>query len=518
MSAVAGFRINPEELAKLPAEEREAVAAQLAELEKAFRENPLLAYQPHPKQLEFHRLPAARSRLYIGGNRAGKTTSTHVDSIIQVVPREFVPEHLLPFKRWEPPCFVRIVGPDLTRWLEGVSLQKFREWCPRKALRGGSFERAWDKQQLMLRFKDESWVQFMSNDQDLDKFAGAALHRVVYDEPPRQDIRRECLMRLIDYGGEELFGLTPTEGMSNWLYDDFYAPWEKLDEKGLSAEEIERLLGARVLLVDMDDNPHLSREDKEWALSGLSELEREGRKTGRFVAFSGLIYPEFSKDRHVIPAEDEIPDGAEVFVGIDAGLRNPAVVYAYLDSQDAMVVFDEIAPEYWTIPTVCREIDERNAKWGVTPQWYVIDPSVRNKNAQTGRSDQQEFMDNGIFPIPGQNDRRTGINKVKVRLEADPPRLLVQARCETLISEFKKYRWKTPAVRTENAPKEEPVKRDDHCLDALRYLCMQRPWAPAPKGPKPSDTWKDRALRHRLNRLGRPQPVTVESGGPGIFK
>src|SRR6185312_1055209 len=274
-----------------------------------------------------------------------------------------------------------------------------------------------------------SWVQFMSNDQDLDKFAGAALHRVVYDEPPRMDIRRECLMRLIDYGGEELFGLTPTEGMSNWLYDDFYEPWEKLHEQDLEAGVIEDRLGARVLLVDMDDNPHLAEEDKEWALSGLSAEEREGRKTGRFVAFQGLIYHEFSKRRHVIPSTSKIPEGVEVFCGIDSGIRHPAVVYAYLDFEGTLVVFDEIAPENWTIPSVCAEIQRRNAQWDVTPRWYVIDPSVRNRNPQTGRSDQQEFADGGILTRPGQNDVRTGINKVKVRLEADPPRLLIQARC-----------------------------------------------------------------------------------------
>jgi hypothetical protein len=514
--SLAGLQIDPDALARLPKAERQLVADQLREVEEAFKRNPLLAYQPHEKQARFHRLPSARSRLFIGGNRSGKTTSTHVDTIIQCIDVDVVPEHLLAYKLWEPPFYCRIVGPDLTRWLEGVSLQKFREWCPRGQLRGGSLERGWDKQQLMLRFKNGSWVQFMSNDQDLDKFAGAALKRVVYDEPPRQDIRRECLMRLIDYGGEELYGLTPTEGMSNWLYDDFYEPWEKLREQDLSDGEVEAALGARLLLVDMDDNPHLARADKEWALGGLSREEREGRRTGRFVAFSGLIYHEFSKSRHVIPAEGRLPEGVEVFAGIDAGLRQPAVVYAYLDQDDTMVVFDEIAPRNWTIPRVCAEIQRRNAKWGITPRWYVIDPAVRNKNSQTGRSDQQEFVDNGIVAIPGQNDVRTGINKVKVRLEADPPKLLVAAGCETLLGEFKKYRWKTPAARTENQAREAPVKADDHCLDALRYVCMQRPWAPNPDAPKPSDTMKDRILRHHLKRLKR--PAMADSGfGPGQF-
>ena len=184
-------------------------------------------------------------------------------------------------------------------------------------------------------------------------------------------------MRLIDFGGEELFGLTPMDGMSNWLYDEFYEPWER----GALDSEL-----ARLVLVDMDDNPHLADEDKEWALQGLGPEEREARKTGRFITFSGLIYPEFRTHTHVIPSLPELPDGVEVFAGIDPGYRHMcAVIYAYLDVEDNMVVFDEIAMPKALVSEVCREIKLRDQRWGTSPRWFVIDPSARNKNSQTGR-------------------------------------------------------------------------------------------------------------------------------------
>ena len=66
--------------------------------------------------------------------------------------------------------------------------------------------------------------------------------------------------------------------------------------------------------------PILSEAGKARALAQYSGPEREARKSGRFVSFSGLIYPQFSEG-HVMPALDRIPPGVEVFRGVDPGLQ-----------------------------------------------------------------------------------------------------------------------------------------------------------------------------------------------------
>jgi hypothetical protein len=530
--SLAGLRVDPAALEGLSEVERAAVASQLRELDEAYKRNPLLGYNSpfsekrHPKQIEFHSPPWPKTRLFLGGNRSGKTTATFVDTIIQAVDREVVPEHLQPFKRWEPPFYCRIVGKDLTRWLEGVALQKMREWLPVEQLKGSGFTHGWDKQLSMLRFKNGSWIQFMSNDQDVDAFVGVALHRVVFDEPPREDIWGECWARLIDFNGEQLFGLTPTEGISNWLHDRWYEPWERLVvEGGMRESEFEREFRARLVLVDMDDNPHIDEEGKLQALEGYSALEREARKTGRFISMSGLIYPMWSKHRHVVPDPVGVPEGAECFEAVDPGMRQmAAVVFFYLTPEDDLVVYDELAVQGKTVAVVCEEIKRKRLEWGVPlpdgtrrpvqPRFTVIDPASRNKSAQTGRSDQQEYADHGIFTVPGQNDVRAGINRVAERLEAD--KLHVAARCTELQSEFKKYRWARPAARSEDAPRDRPVKRDDHLLDALRYGVMARPLKPQREIVMPSVSWRDRALAAELRRLRVPKPLQHPSG-PGIY-
>jgi Terminase large subunit, T4likevirus-type, N-terminal len=511
---VRGLVVDPARLEGLDDNERAAVLEQLKFVEKEFLANPLLGYRPHGKQVLFHVTPQPPLRAFFGGNRSGKTTACMVDSLLQACDRDVVPAHLLPFKRWDAPFYCRVVTPDLGFTMDVVQ-QKIREWCPRSQLQGGSFDRAYEKVLRTLRFKNGSWFQFFSNDQDLDKFGGAALHRIVYDEEPRQDIRRECLMRLIDFGGEELFGMTPLNGMS-WVYDEIYEPWER----GALGDD-------RVIVADMDDNPHLDEKTKVRVLASMPLEERRARKSGRFVSFAGLIYPQFSTQRHVVPsqtalpADDQgstVPPGVEVFAGVDPGYRHMCgVVFCYLDANDILTVFDEIAAEQRTVKQVCQEIDRRCTRWRVRPSWFVIDPASRNKSGQTGRSDQQEFADNGVVTIPGQNAVGAGINRVQERLEAD--RLRVAAHCDVLRGEFKRYRWSKESARKEDQSPEKPVKKDDHLLDALRYVVMQRPLRPDRELVAPTETMKDRLLRESLKRLrrGGQGRLPDHPSGAGIF-
>jgi hypothetical protein len=88
--------------------------------------------------------------------------------------------------------------------------------------------------------------------------------------------------------------------------------------------------------------------------------------------------------RRVVPIEVVVCEaGVEVFCGIDPGYRHMcAVLWAYLDHEDTMVVFDELAVAKTVISEVCKEIKLRNERRGARPNWYVIDPAARNKNGQ----------------------------------------------------------------------------------------------------------------------------------------
>lgn len=508
------YEVNRAALERLSPSERKATQDRIAAYARAHKENPLWHFQPHYRQIQFlgSRDPI---KLFLGGNRSGKTTCGIVDDLIQAVDRDALPPHLQQFKFWEPPFKCRVIVPDFTQTLQGVTLMKLREWAPLHQLAGGSFDEAYDARDHMLWFANGSFFQFMTFEQALDKFQGADMDRIHYDEEPPERIRRENQMRLIDRDGQEMYTMTPLSGMT-FTFEAFYEPWEKLQAPGFEEDQsleqvsVELPQGrTTVVTVDMDDNPHLNEAAKRRIIEDptMSNEERQARKKGRFISFAGLVYGlSFRKEQNVVvdvgpPRETEdgtvggVPVGADVFVGIDPGIRHmAAVVWCWLTPENEMVAFDELAIKDETIAEVCQQIHLKNAQWKVIPRWYVIDPASRNRTAQTGRSDQMEYADHGIYALPGQNAVPTGISRVKALFEnawrqitqfirtpgdlpSDPPSLYVSERCDTLLEQLKRYRWAAPS-RSEDDPKERPVKRDDHLLDALRYVVMSRPTPP----------------------------------------
>ena len=462
------FQIDQKALEALPGPERARAEEIYAALLKKRRRDPLAFYVPHVKQRHFHSF-TAQTKCFFGGNQSGKTTGGLADDIIQAVDRDALPPHLLPYKKFEPPFLCRIMAESY-KVMEMVVLEKLKELLPVDQLVGGQWEKAFDSKTQVLYFQNGSKFNFATYQTDVSALQGVTLDRVHFDEEPPWMVFKESRMRVMARSGDLLFTMTPTEGLT-WTYDFL---WHNRGDQ--VEKDVYHGQNKQVVVVDMDDNPILSHEDKELALEGLSEEERAARKRGHFVALHGLIYGDFSRKRHLVPHRPELPENVNVVVGIDPGIgKRAAVIWLYLTPDDQMVVFEEASLPGATARQVCEVIKTFNAKHEITPLYYVIDPAARNKNHQTGRSDQMEYADHGIVTIAGQNSVTAGINRVKERFQTD--RLYVMSHCETLIGELEKYRWKPPP-RSEEDGKAQPVKKDDHGVDALRYAVMSRPYLP----------------------------------------
>lgn len=471
-----GLEVDTAVLDALPENQRREAQELLAKLAEANERNPLLNYFPHVKQRAFHG-SQKRIKAFFGGNRSGKTTAGIADDLIQAVDVNCLPDHLRKYKRWEPPFKCRIVSPDFTSTMEGVIFEKLRELAPKDQLDGGSWEKAYDKQRRVLRFANGSWFDFLTSEQDIDKFSGAALHRVHFDEEPPgekgRQIYQECSMRLIDYGGDVLFSMTPLFGMS-WVYD---VVWEKRGPEitnGVYASD-----GLTVVTVDMDENPHLNEEAKQIVLDGLTDAEKKARKQGQFVHFAGLVYPEFDPDTHVVnPIPKDFLKGQIVYLVIDPGLKTTAILFAAFDADNDLLVFDEIGlSDNLAVPEEATKAIKAKAKeWGVKPTYSIIDPAARIRSLVNAEQVQSAYARAGLNTIAGQNAVEPGVFEVKRRLEHTlkdgAGQLKVTRNCQRLIDEFSRYRIDPKADGF------AVVKEHDHFLDALRYLCMSRPIAP----------------------------------------
>jgi phage terminase large subunit-like protein len=357
-----------------------------------------------------------------------------------------------------------------------------------------------------LKFKCGSLFQFMTYEQDTKRMGGATLDRIHYDEEPPHSVRNENLMRIMKRGGDEILTMTPLQGFT-WTYEDIFEYLEKSGEE--VAEDVYAAPDKAMVMVDIEDNPAISDEQREKTLAEYAPDERRARKTGRFIPIEGIIYKQFNPNVHVIEV-GEIYDDWNIVVGIDPGHRHECgVVWCGLDTYDHMTIFEEFKESEVLIKDVCNIIHSMNAAYGINPIYYVIDPHARNRNQQTGRSDQMEFADNGINPILGQDDVKTGIDVIKTRLHED--RLHIYDNCVNIQREFKKYRWK-PVSRTDEDGKPIPVKRDDHLLDALRYVAMSRPYLPKDKKEDENLTRIQRMMRDDQIQSGRPRSKS-EFGG-----
>jgi len=447
-----------------PKNATDALTGFMTGLRQARNRPTIYGYLPMEKQEIFHK-STAKGKQYLGGNRSGKTVGGATECCWWLIGNH-------PFRETpKPPVRGRCVSVDFLNGVEKIVKPEISRWIPRSELAGGSWETAYDKELRTLHLKNDSFLEFMSYDQDLDKFAGTSRHFVWFDEEPPHSIFTECRTRLIDTGGSWWMTMTPVEGMT-WTYDDIF----------VASQGDPNLL---VITTSMDDNVHLNPGEIESFISGLDDDEREARRHGRYVAMGGLIYKMFRADKHIKP---EIINSAfwphfksdwVHFQAMDHGYNNPtAWLFMAADKDGRIVVYDELYDSRRVVEEWAQVVSQKVRSLGIDSAYAVGDPSIRNTDPITGTSVQIEYAKNGVSIIPGNNDVDIGINLVASLLNTDPPRLFITRNCVNLIREFNKYRWATWASaksRDEQNAKEKPHKKDDHAMDALRYGVASQP-------------------------------------------
>lgn len=203
------------------------------------------------------------------------------------------------------------------------------------------------------------------------------------------------------------------------------------------------------------DNTYLPDEYLADLESSYSGEFAQQELHGQFVAFEGLVYNEFRRGSHVF--DTELPDTWQRVCAIDFGYTNPFVaLWGAVDDDGRLWIYDEYYQR--------RELMEHHGaqiKARGEVAWTVADHDAQ---------DNAELRKLGIGTTRARKDVLTGIQKVKGRLivqQDGRPRLMIHERCVNLLKELGMYRWK------ENTTKEEPVKENDHAMDALRYMVMQ---------------------------------------------
>ncbi|HHT83074.1 MAG TPA: hypothetical protein GXZ92_01250 [Clostridiales bacterium] len=411
----------------------------------------------HEKQLEFHRC-AKRNRWILGGNRSGKTEAGAVESLWMALGRH-------PFRKNK---------KNITGWVVSVSYEVQREVAQNKILhylspscieditmksgsKGSPRSGIIDTIAVRNIFGGVSRIVFKSADQGREKFQGASVDFVWFDEEPPQDIYQECRMRIMDTKGDIFGTMTPLKGLT-FVYEEIFL------NKRLDPE-------IQCFHMEWADNPFLDKAEIELMTKSMSEEMLQSRRYGKFMLDTGLVYSEFDENIHVIEPFDAPKEWYDT-VSIDPGLNNPLSAHFYCVDYDGNIYV--IAEHY----EKGKDIDyHANAILNIAKRldWHfhngklqaLIDSSASQRTLAASKSAVELFYEKGIAANPNvRKDIFAGIARVKEYFAARPPRIFIFKNCVNLIRELKSYWWSRGDI---------PKRKDDHALDELRYYIMSRP-------------------------------------------
>jgi phage terminase large subunit-like protein len=444
------------------------------EIRKQAIEPNILRYKPHSKQTMFHS-SSAKVRLYLGGNRSGKTVGGITEDIYYL--RR---DH--PFKRIpDIPIRGRIVCVDFNQGINQIIIPKLKQWLPPSLLINGSWEDSYSAQAKTLTLANGSTCELMTYEQDLGSFMGTSRHFIHYDEEPPQHIYNECQLRLLDTDGDSWLTLTPLNGMS-WIYDDLYLPGKE-----------KRRSDVAVIEVTVHDNPYIKAEAIDRILGAIGdEDERAARETGRFIQLGGLVYKDFKRDTHVIPALDpKTLHEWEWHRSMDHGFNNPTAWLWHAVSPDGeqIITFAEHYRREMVVSDHARIVKSMDAQFGKEAEFTVGDPAIEQRNGINGTSVAGTYAEHGIYIASGNNEVLTGVERVSQYLKKNPktgfPYWRITENCTNLIFELERLKWKTYASRSatfQNNAHEQIHKKNDHAADAARYFFTMMPdLTPDPK-------------------------------------
>ncbi len=430
------------------------------EREQARRKSRLSDYNKdlvHQKQMLFHKC-LKNNRWVFGGNRSGKTECGAVETV-------WLARGIHPYRKNRKNVFGWVVS--LTQQVQrDVAQKKVLSYLSsadivdavmvsgrRDSLDNGVIDQLFVKNAL----GGVSVIGFKSCDQGREKFQGASLDFVWFDEEPPKDVYDECKMRLLDKCGCMFGTMTPLKGMT-FIYDEIYL--NSCNSPDVWYE-----------FMEWADNPYLNPEEVKKMTESLPKDVLDSRRYGRFKAESGMVYPEFDEQKHVLENPFPIPYDWQDVISIDPGLNNPLSCHFYAVDYDGNVYV--VAESYQAEKTVEYHAERIKAiadelGWHRRPDGRIealIDSAANQTTLASSKSVTQLFFEHGIACNPKVNKEKfVGIARVKEYFAAD--KIKIFPCCKNLIRELKNYRWGVGDV---------PIKKDDHALDELRYYIMSRP-------------------------------------------
>ncbi len=445
--------------------------------------SPLHSFIPRPNKPEEYDEQSAfldsksKCCILLGGTGSGKTIAAAMKTsryVLEVPP----PRPYCPF--W-------IIGETYDLTCQVCWLEKLSTLIPENVILDVDWykeKRQWPFAVILGHPEDitkPGWVlEFKSYAQGRQRMQAASIGGYWCNEEIPLEILQEIQGRTRDYDSPGWCDFTPVD-MKNSDWIDMYD---------------ETPVGWKFFHLNVELNDALPEGWAQRYLESIPEDMRETRRIGTFTQFTGSVYKEWNQKVHLVnvanPTDKQredlpwldpfaqdfgIPALWSRFRAIDWGFNNPlACLWIAKDGDGRYYVYDEHFETQKLLQYHAAKIKERywNDKLRVVYKQTFADPE--------GAQERAEFSRLGIPTSAAYNALNPGIEIIRKHLmiQGDGrPKLYVLSirenarwvRCQNLIREIRIYHWQLgvgTGLRQRN-PKDVPVDKDNHSLDAMRY-------------------------------------------------
>lgn len=205
-----------------------------------------------------------------------------------------------------------------------------------------------------------------------------------------------------------------------------------------------------------DDDGNITERGKVTMsiLDNLSGVRRKRLLQGEWASAEGAVYDTFTHELHVKQRDDK--DFQHWALALDEGYTNPAVILLIGIDADGRL---HIAREFYQSGMLQSSVCELAHKWALE---YNTNAAIVDASAAGLIADLRNY---GMVAEGHKGRVLDGITIIQDLLKVQndgKPRLTIDPSCVNTINEMESYVWKLG--------KDEPVKDNDHALDALRYF------------------------------------------------
>lgn len=460
------------------------------ELETSRAKNPLIHVVPHDSQETFLRLDK-KEVFFFGANSAGKSFIGAYKAACYLTGGD--PLGMIPHEIPSPQRMYGGIKIYTKLWMGCVKLEKGVEIIKQNLLPllPPDSHYPLNETKGLLKMKAGPELQCYSYGADTETWQADALDGAWLDEQCPWDKYRELRARVARRDGRIWSTMTPLYGNSSWTYWEIY----KKAETGENPD-------VGYCIADIEDNIYLTDAMKQRLYTAYEDTdEAAARLHGKFMLMQGTIHPHFNPESHIIEPY-QITDyhlhRYNLMRIFDLHPRQPSVMSfaMWRDRPREIVVFDELSMPGGILNmfdfklNVHRIAERHSIKGNITNILDSPDPSSTNPGP--GMEDKrhpvtlltslavQEKAGNKVVPgitgIPANRDRTSGIKRFNDHL-IEPGCFSIFNTCKNHIFSIENYRWDDwiGKLSYEKPLKEEPVKKFDHEVRNMHFLCMHLP-------------------------------------------